>query len=571
MALRFLPRSARKTRDVRTTIFLGAAVAFVLVCSQADTASAAYPNPVVGSEQAVACDHRDASEVAMAVLDSGGNAFDAVAAAALVLGVVNPSASGIGGGGFALVYSAKEHRVLALDFREVAPMAAPSGTRVGHKVGVPGELAGLESLVRRFGRKRLDELATPAINLAEKGFVPGPHLLSEYGLARGKMSPNGELARELDTFLRDPDPRQHRIRRPKLGASLRKFGQVGARALHEGAIAEHMVAAIQAEGGSITLQDLAAYQPKERVPLGRSFGSLQIATMPAPSAGGLMALELLTMFGATPSSELRALGTGSSAYIHLLAEGMRGALWDRFRYVGDPSLFPEIPAMYNSLLAPERMRKRRASIDAQTTHNPEQWSAFEHGTAHISIVDKEGNVVALTTTVNTGFGSGIEVDGFFLNDELDDFAAPDSGVAFGIPSGTGPNLLRPKARPVSSMTPTIIFRNNEPIAVVGGSGGQRIATGVSQAIFSHLVFEMDPAASVTAPRFHLLPNGRLLVERDTPKDVIEGLRARGENVELEPESVHPSVHMISLGKNAQGQRKLSAGADPRKHGAALAK
>jgi gamma-glutamyltranspeptidase / glutathione hydrolase len=437
-------------------------------------------------------------------------------------------------------------------------------------VGVPGELAGLEALSRRFGKKPLSQVAEPAVVLAESGFLVGPHLESQMLQSGQKIATGSELALALAAPARQVPG--YRAKRPDLAKTLRAFGTEGARVLYTGPIADKMVAAVNAAGGQMSLTDLAAYQPKERTPLVREIDGRTIVTMPAPSAGGLMLLEVLSIYGAKPSSTLFGMGFGSSAYDHMVAEAMRGALSDRFHFAGDPAFEPNVQSAYERALSPENIAARRNAIAMNKTHAPADFRTREGGTTHILVADSEGNVASLTTTVNSAFGSGIVVPGagFVLNDEMDDFSGANEARVFAI-NGKGPNAPRGGARPVSSMTPTLVYEQGRPILAVGGSGGPRIATGVTQAVLARLIFGHDPTAAVSAPRLHIAPNGGISLESDTPEDVRRGLEAKGETWAIDPPGSAPSVHMIAIEKDALGRPKFLAGADPRKHGSAFAR
>jgi gamma-glutamyltranspeptidase / glutathione hydrolase len=521
---------------------------------------------------------------------AGGNAVDGAIAAALALGVVNPSASGIGGGGFALVYTAKDKKVSAIDFRETAPekfsadvlwpkTPDPSKDRWafrkvnGGVVGVPGEPAGLELLSRKYGKKSLADAAAPAVSLAQNGFNLGFYTAMEIERSKDRVQvvpslsavflPGGKAA-----------PYASRLRRLDLAATLARYGATGSRSIYEGATAQRIADAVKAAGGTMTTQDLAHYEVKERVPLTKTIDGKTISTMPAPSAGGLMLLEVLGMYGASSRSELAPMGFGSSAYLHTVAEAMRGAWADRVRVAGDPDFEKGVDAAYKAALEPAQLAARKAQIQPNKTHTPVEFKTPEKGTSHLIVTDNEGNVVALTTTVNGPFGASIvpEGTGIVLNNELEDFAYPDDIKAFNLKDG-GPNRPRPRARPVSSMTPTIVIENGEPILAVGGSGGPRIATGTTQATLARLVFGHDPNACVSAPRIHT-QGVDLGFDREFPIDVREGLIARGETVKEEPLYVS-AIQMIAWDRSASASpsvpTRILAASDPRKAGFSAAR
>jgi gamma-glutamyltranspeptidase/glutathione hydrolase len=563
---------------------IGAALAAGLAATFPRLADGAVPPSASGTSYAVATDQADATRAALDVLASGGNAVDGAIAAALVLGVVNPFASGIGGGGFSVVYTAADKKISAFDFREMAPASysadvlwprSPSApkdapfTPNGGVAGVPGEPAGLELLSRRFGRKSLAHDASPAIALAQSGFYINAHTAEEIVRHHVRLVAAPSLAAVFLPGGR-PTPYGARVRRPDLAATLARFGTQGKRAIYEGQTAQRLVDSLHAAGGTMALADLAAYEVKERAPLVRTIDGRTIATMPAPSAGGLAVLEVLGMYGASPSSPLATMGFGSSAYIHTVSEALRGAFSDRMRISGDPEAEKGVDAAYQAALDPAQLAARRARIEPNKTHKPDEFKTHEKGTSHLLVADRDGNVVALTTTVNGALGSSIvaEGTGILLNNELEDFTNPDDAKVFGVTEG-GPNRPRPRARPVSSMTPTIVLENGEPILALGGSGGTRIATGSTQAALARLVFGLDPSVCVSSPRFHA-QGVDLLVDPDVTMDVREGLRARGETVKDDP-FTSAAVQMIAWKRESGQPARLLAASDPRRAGMAAAR
>ncbi|HSQ61817.1 MAG TPA: gamma-glutamyltransferase [Polyangiaceae bacterium] len=554
----------------RSLALLGAAAATVMLTIGLP-ARGAYTPSAEGSHLAVATDDADATRAALAVMRAGGNAFDGAIAASLALGVVNPTASGLGGGGFALVYVAREHKLVALDFRETAPAHAGPDSLVvagkrGTTVGVIGEPAGLEWLSVHYAHKSLADDAAPAAQLAQRGFLVGRHLAEVLPFVQrmvegtpltAELYPGGQPLAYRSTWVR-----------PALARTIARFGAEGAKPFYTGDIAPKIVEAARAEGSAIDAADLAAYKVRERAPLTRVVGARTIATMPAPSAGGLMLQEMLGMFGADSSSSLKAVGFESSSYFHTVAEGLRGAIADRARFAGDPDLDPGVEAAYGRALDPKQLDARRSRIEPYKVHPSVEFKTKESGTTHLIVTDDEGNVVSLTTTVNGPFGARIVAGdtGIILNNQLDDFTAPSEVAPFGV-TGPGPNRARPGARPVSSMAPTIVLENGAPILALGGSGGRRIATAVTQAAVARLIFGLDPSACVSAPRIHT--NGTsVLVDAEISEDVRAGLRLRGETVEPNPFN-GSAVQMIGWERGPGGVRVLAA-SDPRKYGFAAA-
>jgi len=547
----------------------------------ASQSRAAYPYAAEGASVAVATDNADATHAALDTLRAGGNAVDGAITAALTLGVVHPLSSGIGGGGFALVYLKKDRKVVAFDFRETAPKkvdverllsqsasGAPVAQR-GHTVGIPGEPAGLELLNLRYGKRSLAADALPAADFASRGFSFSKHMTDSIARMQEHIVVSPDLAR---VFFPGDHPLGFRavVRRPELARTLTRFGSEGSRPFYTGDIAKKIVQAARSAGGTLDEGDLSAYRVRERTPLTRSFGSRAIYTMPAPSAGGLMLLEAAAIFGADSTSMLSKLGYGSSEYLHALAEVMRGAVADRARIAGDPDLEASVNDAYERALSADRMTARRLRLDPYKTHPAPEFKSQEQGTTHIIVADAEGNVVSLTTTVNGPFGARLVAGdtGILLNDELTDFSSPSDVSGFGV-IGLGPNRPRPGARPVSSMTPAIVLENGAPILAVGGSGGLRIAGNVMQATLARLVFQMDPGACVSAPRIFVHgATPEVLVDPEIAEDVRAGMRARGETVR-EERMLGSGVQMVAWDRHGP-QPRLLASADPRKHGFALA-
>jgi gamma-glutamyltranspeptidase/glutathione hydrolase len=540
---------------------------------------------------AVATENAMATRVGIEALRSGANAVDSAIAIAFALGVVQPASSGIGGGGFALVWDASQRKVTALDFREVAPGALDPAaleyrpkpaveTGRGAMIGVPGEVAGLAELHRRFGRRSFAEDVAPAVALAENGYATSDHL------ARLALAYHAEI---------NWSPPLHALFKPTgwavgvgrrvvnrdLAQTLRRIGAEGPKSFYEGNVALEMVRASQKTGGFLSLQDLRAYRPIEREPLKVSWEGHTVYTMSPPSAGGLLLAETLGMFGA---ADLEPLALGSGAYNHLLAETFRGAIVDRMRAIGDPAI---ANADISALMEKVRLLDRRAHIALDRTRPAPRFRLEEHGTTHFVVVDAAGNVVSLTSTINDAFGAMVstETTGVILNNELDDFttkattalittgaAPPESTVPESSTAAPGPNEPRPFARPTSSMTPTIAFHDGLPVLVVGGSGGLRIATGVTQAFLARTVFQRPVQECVSMPRFHTPadenPPGVAVIELDgdTPDNVVQDLKSRGELVRFAPN--YSGVQMVAIDRGRGGSVRISAASDPRKGGEA---
>jgi gamma-glutamyltranspeptidase/glutathione hydrolase len=516
---------------------------------------------------AVATEDETTTRAAIGILRAGGSAMDAAITAALVAGVASPSSSGMGGGGFALVWSAKDKKVTSLDFREVAPKAIdaaafekrpfPSAER-GRYVGVPGEVAGLVELHQTFGKKPWADLVRPAIRVASQGYPVGVHLGNVVGWVAPQLAADQNLA-----ALFVPGGRATTagtiIKNPALSRTLARVAAEGKRALYEGAIASELVSTARAAGGALGADDIAAYRPKPREPLHVTWEGLDVYTMNAPSAGGLLLAQTLGLYS---RDELKRQGLGSGGYQHLLAEAMRGAFADRGKFASDPD---QEPVDFGKLVSKDRLATRRKTIAVDRTHWMTRFLMEEHGTHHIVTADAEGNVVSLTTTVNRAFGSMLsgKTSGVVLNDELDDFTTQNAAKALGLTQS--PNRPRPGARPVSSMTPTLVVKDGEPVLVLGGSGGLAIGPNVTQALLARLVFDETPERSVTVPRFAIPMEGSTIaVDPSASQDLRADLERRGEVVSTQ-RFTEQAVQMIAI----EGGKKMPA-SDPRKHGSAIA-
>jgi gamma-glutamyltranspeptidase / glutathione hydrolase len=517
----------------------------------------------------VASESPSATREASRLLEAGGNAFDAAVLAALVTGFANPSSSGIGGGGFALVWSARDQKPYLFDFREVAPLAIePSALdkrpvppeKRGQSVGVPGEIAGLFELEQRFGKLKWQDVVLRAARLAERGFVVEQHTAWQLEQQQQSIVTQSPTFRAVYLPGGKPAKLGRTLRATKLAKTLTRIASEGKRGFYEGPVARDIVNAVKSAGGGMELTDLAAYRLLEREPLRATWGNKQILTMPLPSAGGLLLLQTLGLF--TPA-ELRSLNDAPGKRLHLLAEAMRGASADRARYLGDPA-FESVEV--GKLLAPERLARRKALIAADRTHTQPRFGLEDAGTHHLVTADAEGNWVSLTTTVNDSFGAKLlaEQSGIILNNELTDFSTPDSVTVFGLTQS--PNRPRPGARPVSSMTPTLVLENGAPILALGGSGGLTIAPNVTQVLLNRLAYDLPLERAVSAPRFMVPPprTGQTLwLEPELSAAYGADLQARGEL--LLSREMKVAVQAVALENGA-----FSAAADARKLGLAQA-
>ncbi|MBV8843884.1 MAG: gamma-glutamyltransferase [Bryobacterales bacterium] len=496
-----------------------------------------------------------ATDVGVKVLQSGGNAIDAAVAVGFALAVTYPYAGNLGGGGFMLIRFA-DGRSTFIDFRERAPQAATrdmyldtSGNPTRESVegwrasGVPGTVRGFEFAHRKYGRAKWDALLAPAIELASKGFPAGYTFVDQIKSARNL--PNDPESKRI--YLKNTEPGDI-FTQPDLARTLQRIAKFGAADFYEGETAALLTSAMAKHGGLVTAADLKNYAAIERVPLTGKYRDYGIVTAPLPSSGGI---GLLQMMGMLEGSGYEKPGLGSAAEIHYVAEVMRRYFADRSRYMGDPD-FVKVPV--SGLLDPGYIRARRNSIDKDRATPSDQVSpgrpAGAEGTetTHFNVVDADGNAVAVTYTLNDGFGSGITVPGagFLLNDEMDDFSAkPGAANMFGLVQGEA-NAIQPGKRPLSAMTPTILTRDGKFFMTVGAPGGPRIITAVLQVILNVVDFGMNVQDAVDYPRFHhQWQPDRLSMERGFSPDTIALLKARGYDVdELGAARVSSAVEVI---------------------------
>ncbi|HEY0708602.1 MAG TPA: gamma-glutamyltransferase [Polyangia bacterium] len=512
---------------------------------------AATPPPLRVASAAVASDHPAASAAGIEALRAGGNAVDAACATALALGVVGPHASGIGGGGFAVVYLAKTKAVHVLDFREQAPaLAQPNlyfrdgkldrtlSRRGGLAVGIPGEVRGLDELVRRHGRRPFASCVRPAERLARQGFPAGPRLVK--AVTEGTTVDRTDESKTVSDFLPQvmsyPSPLRvgDLVKRPALANTLATLRKRGADAFYKGPIADQIVAAIKAAGGVITHEDLAGYRVLDRKPIEVTYRGQRVVSMPPPSSGGIVIGEVLGVLGERlPDPD--KIARGSSGYLHVLVEALKHGFADRARLLGDAD-FVKVPL--EQLLSRDYHRSLAARIDDRTVKPIARYGMGpaatpppkDGGTAHLSVIDAEGNAVALTTTVNTWFGAYLAAGktGIVLNNQMDDFSfAPGVANAFGL-QGTAQNAIAPGKRPLSSMSPTLVIDDGGVRIAVGGAGGPTIISGTLQVLLNVLDGKMDAQAASAAPRVHHQWQPETLVaEPEIPLDVVEGLTRRG--------------------------------------------
>jgi gamma-glutamyltranspeptidase/glutathione hydrolase len=505
--------------------------------------------PVLASHGMVVAQEGTAAKIGVDILRRGGNAVDAAVAVGFALAVTLPRAGNLGGGGFMLVYLAKEKTTAAIDYREAAPADTPrdvflneTGDAVAAKsrdtglaVGVPGTVAGLSLALRNFGSGKFSiaELVAPAVALASSGIDVEDDLADSLPHAQARLKRWPASAR---IFLRPdgrPLSRGDRLVQPDLAAVLDAIGRDGERAFYDGPVAEKIVAGVRAAGGRMTQDDLKSYRAVERAPLHGFYRGHEIIAMPPPSSGGVHIIELLNVLEGFP---LAAQGANSAANIHLMAEAMKLAYADRAEYLGDPD---HVPVPVKGLISKAYAQRLRAEISLVRARPSAEIKALDplpyesDQTTHFSIVDNDGNAVANTYTLNFSYGLGLvaEGTGILLNNELDDFAAkPGAKNAYGLTGGTA-NAPGPRKRPLSSMAPTLVFRDGELELVTGSPGGSRIITIVTEIILDIVDFGMNIAEATEAVRVHhqWLPD-ELQVERGLNPDTIRLLEALGHSV-----------------------------------------
>ena len=482
-----------------------------------------------GKNGMVVSDHHLSSEVGISILKKGGNAIDAAVATALSLAVTHPEAGNIGGGGF-IVFMKADGDVTTFDFREKAPLAASPSMFLdengeirdnsNHKgllsVGVPGTVAGLYQAHQKYGKLPWRELVQPAIDQAKNGFP------MSFGLYRAalQVSKRDSSYDILQNFFRGPDGEVvapgELWKQPALAQTLEAIRDQGRDGFYKGAVAEEIEQYMKANGGIITQEDLAKYEAVERKPVKTTFKDFEIFSMPPPSSGGVALIEMMNLMGEANISEVEF---NSTAYVHLLAEAMRRAFADRAEFLGDLDFNPEMPI--ERLISKDFAKQRfenldltKASISDSSRYG--QLYGGDH-TTHFSIIDKDGNAISLTYTLENSYGAGMgsEKLGFIFNNEMGDFN-PVPGITTSTGQiGSDPNLVAPEKRMLSSMTPTIVAKDGKPYLVIGSPGGRTIINTVFQTVLNVLAYDMRIDRAIEAMKIHhqWLPD-RILYERN---------------------------------------------------------
>jgi len=535
-------------------------------------------HPVLGAAGMVAAQNRLSAESGAQILSAGGNAVDAAIATGFSLAVTLPRAGNIGGGGFMLIHGAANNENVIIDYREMAPLSATRDmyldkngdvdkkrARYSHlAAGVPGTVSGFYTAHQKFGRLPWKQLLQPAIEQARDGIVVSYDLAEFLHLRKDRLcrnaaacgyyfKPDGSSYEAGDLFVQSD-----------LAATLELIAEDGPDAFYKGEIAVLIAAEMKRGGGLVDAESLAAYVPVVRKAMTGSYRGFDIVTMPPPSSGGVHVVQMLNILEQFP---IAGFGSGSADAIHILTEVARLAYADRSQHLADPD-FHDVPLQWltskaygKQLAATIDMKKARDSNDVSPGVEP----AYEsEDTTHYSVMDSDGNVVSNTYTLNFSFGSGIAVPGggFLLNNEMNDFAAkPGVMNAFGMLGGDA-NAVEAGKRPLSSMTPTIVFSNGEPWFATGSPGGSRIITVVLQMIVNIIDHGMNIAEAANAPRMHhqWFPDV-LYLEPGFSPDTIQILKERGHDVQgsrRSSGSTQTVAHKDGLFRGASDSRRPNA-------------
>ncbi|KAF0230643.1 MAG: hypothetical protein FD175_1403 [Beijerinckiaceae bacterium] len=537
--------------------------------------------PVLAQKGMVASQERRASEIGVDIMKRGGNAVDAAVATGFALAVTLPRAGNLGGGGFMLVHVAKTGETIAIDYRETAPAAAtrdmfldskgdpdPAKSRdSGLSVGVPGTVRGLALAHEKYGSGKfsLAQLVEPAAKLAREGIPVEDDLADSLPAAAPKFAKfpasaavflrDGKALRRGDTFIQ-----------PDLAVTLEAIRQQGPDAFYTGRIATQIAQAVRDAGGVMTEADLATYRPALRAAVRGTYRGYDIASMPPPSSGGVHLIQILNIL---EGYDLKAMGAGSAAALHVMAEAMKPAYADRATFLGDPD---RVKVPVKGLTSKKYAESQRAAISLDRARKAEEIKSGDplpyesDQTTHFSVVDAEGNAVANTYTLNFSYGMGMIAagTGVLMNNEMDDFSAKAGAQnAYGLVGGDT-NSVHPGARPLSSMTPTFLFRDGKLVLVTGSPGGSRIITTVLQVVVNVIDFGMNIAEAVAAPRIHhqWKPDA-IAIETGFSPDTLKMLVDKGQAVRLGTTS--GSANSILLTKEG-----ITGASDPRQRGTAAA-
>jgi len=507
---------------------------------------ASLAQPVWSGQGMVSSQQQIATQVGVDILQQGGNAVDAAVAVGFTLAVTLPRAGNLGGGGFMLVHLADSGQTIALDYRELAPLAAQRDMYLnqdgsvdqnrsrfhGLAVGVPGTVSGLITALEQYGSLPLQQVMQPAIDLASNGFRVDHELALSLQQSVERLTRWPAAAKvfyHADGSYYQPG---ELLKQPELAQTLRQIARQGPAAFYQGNIAEKIVAAVKQAGGNMTLDDLQQYRTQTRTPVSGSYRGYRVMSMPPPSSGGTHIIQILNIM---EQADLASLGHNSAASIHLMAEAMKRAYADRSEYLGDPD-FVKVPVKQLTAKAYARkLFEQIAPAKASDSQHIKPGLKLDHEspqTTHFSVVDRRGNAVSNTYTLNFSYGSGImaEGTGVLLNNEMDDFSAkPGVANAYGLIGGEA-NAVAARKRPLSSMSPTLVFKpgSDELLLVTGSPGGSRIITTTLQIISNVIDHQMNIAEATQASRFHhqWLPD-KITLEKGFSVDTMRLLEQKG--------------------------------------------
>ncbi len=568
----------------KQTMLAGIVILSFLICTT--IIFAASPDPAWGKGGMVSSANPLATEAGVEILEEGGNAFDAALTVSYVLAVVEGYSAGLGGGEFWVLRVAKTGEIIAIDARETAPakatsdmyldtagVAIPGLSTTGILAGgIPGSVMAREYVREHYASLPRTRILQSAIDVAEKGFIVQPGQAEYYAQLAPKLI-LFETSKKV-MFKNDSTTWQtgDRLVQKDLAGTLKRISKLGADDFYHGEIAQEIVRFMEANGGLITAEDLANYQINILQPVAGTYRGYEIYSMPPPSSGGVHLIEMLNIL---EYWDLEQFGRGSSLYYHHLAETMEAAFADRAEYLGDPA-FSDVPVQ--GLISKDYAALLRNDIPhywARVLSKPGDPRAFmalpvenpaAGHTTHLSVIDQWGNMVALTATINTGFGSGMILGstGIYLNNEMDDFSvAPGQPNYFGL-IGNEANAIAPGKRPLSSMTPTLILKDGKPFMSIGGAGGPKIITGALQAIINVIDFKLDIQKAVSEPRIHhQWKPDYLFFDYDISPDCAMELQRMGHRMYLS--TVGSSVNAVMID---QETGMMYGGADPRSDGLA---
>ena len=536
-------------RRIANIGFISMIVAFISVvaaCSHSpnDTVNTVGENTVGLSQQAVAMPDSYSADAAMQVLQEGGNAIDAAITAQFVLAVTLPEAGNVGGGGFMTIKF--EDSTDFLDYREMAPekahrdMYLDEKGNVKHKEslfgakasGIPGTVAGMWAAHKKYGTLDWERLLAPAVDLAEQGFVVHEKLANNIARYISRTQEKG-IDNNFSEYFADAKAGTT-FKQPELAKTLKAIQQQGKDGFYKGDVAKHIVDFMQQNGGLITYEDLQAYKAVWRAPLHLNWQGYELVTAPPPSSGGVAVAQWIGMLEAYDAThDLPA--QNSTEYIHVMSEIGKRVFADRAEYMGDPD-FVSVPV--KALTDANYITERAADIQpASISDTPSVKPGLKESedTTHFSIMDRWGNAVANTTTINLTFGSGVVVTGagFLLNDEMDDFSAkPGVPNFFGAVGGEA-NAIEPYKRMLSSMTPTLVTKNDQVVLVTGSPGGTTIISSVAQSLLNALLYDMSAEEAVNSPRFHhqLLPKDTIRMHDGFTETTVNELKAMGYTID----------------------------------------